>query len=202
MYNVKEMKQKIIDAVEVANNEVRAQFESAFNTIYCDNIVPSEFEKELKIKIHKMKRPEDINIIHATAGFYIIFTDLDIGNNNCTLKHTGITHAIYRGECDKVKRRIQSHLFNKQYKFEYKLRESVYHAKSENKGKDFHEQYWPACLKIGNGESGLNIHEDFKGHNWYVLVHNMRGSSQAVRIQAELAFDNVFGKPLASREKT
>lgn len=30
----------------------------------------------------------------------------------------------------------------------------------------------------------------------------MIGSSQEVRIQAELAFDELFGKPLASRENT
>ncbi|WP_305812161.1 hypothetical protein [Photobacterium leiognathi] len=202
MYNVEEMKQTILDAAKVANDKVRGQFESAFKAIYRDNAVPREIEKELKIKLHKIEKPEDINYVHATAGFYIILTDLDIGNNKCTLRHDDTMVAIYRGECNKVKRRVQSHLFNKQYKAEYKQRESIYCAKIEHGGKDFHEQYWPACLKIGNGESGLNIDEDFKENNWYVLVHNMRKSSQAVRVQAELAFDNVFGKPLASRDKT
>ncbi|EJH2591706.1 hypothetical protein NDL33_004506 [Vibrio parahaemolyticus] len=202
MYNVKLMKQKILEAVKVANNEVREEFESAFLKIYQENKVPKSFPENLKISINKVESPKDINKIHATAGFYIIFTDLNIGSNKCALKYSDTLTAIYRGECDKVKRRVQSHLFNKKYKSEYQERKSVYLGKAENKGKEFYEQYWPACLKIGNGESGLNIHEDYHENNWYVLVHNMRGSSQEVRVQAELAFDNIFGKPLASREKT
>ncbi|MCG9703288.1 hypothetical protein L1D19_24865 [Vibrio natriegens] len=196
------MKQKILDAVKVANDEVRQEFESVFSAIYREKKVPNEFPKELKITLQKVESPEDIDKIHATAGFYVIFTNLVVGENKCSLKHIENTTAIYRGECDKVKRRVQSHLFNKQYKIEYQQRESVYLSNPEKKGKDFYEQYWPACLKIGNGESGLNIHEDYRENDWYVLVHSMRGSSQEVRVQAELAFDNVFGKPLASREKT
>ncbi|UQA51006.1 hypothetical protein [Vibrio sp. ED002] len=202
MYNVIEMKQKILDAVKVANNEVRGEFESVFSNIYKENKVPNDLPKELKISINKLETPKDLDKIHATEGFYIIFTDLNVGDNNCALKHLDSIFAIYRGECGKVKRRIQSHLFNKHYKSDYEKRKSVYLEKPENSGKDFHEQYWPACLKIGNGESGLNIHEDYHENNWYVLVHNMRESSQEVRVQAELAFDNVFGKPIASREKT
>lgn len=202
MYDVGEMKKVIDDALQVANEKVRSQFETAFRKIYVGNKVPDIFSKNLKISKYELKTIKDLESVLAGSGFYIIFTDLDIGKNDCTLSLAPNLVAIYRGECNTVKKRVQSHLFNNDYRTCFDRRKADYLAKLQNSGKLFHEQLWPASLKIGNGESGINIDQQFTENKWYVVVHNMIGSSQKVRIQAERAFDAVFERPVASREKT
>ena len=202
MYDVKEMKARIDNASSVAKLEVREIFKNELQKIYSDNEIPDSFSKDLKISISKLSKPVDIKNILSGAGFYIIVTDLKIPDNKCKLTFRKELKAIYRGECGTVKRRIQSHLFNDSYKADYEQRKSDYMANPDYAGKDFYEQYWPACLKIGNGTDGLNIDKDYGNNEWYVLVHNMIGSSREVRVQAELAFDDAFNKPAASRENT
>ena len=202
MYDVKEMKDRINKAAAVAEKEVRDTFINEFKSIYADNKIPDSFDKGLKISISKLNKPVDLKPILGGAGFYIIVTDLEIPGNECVLTFGENLKAIYRGECGTVKKRIQSHLFNDNYKEEYGQRKTDYTANPINAGKDFYEQFWPACLKIGDGTNGLNIDKDYIKNDWYVVVHNMIGSSQQVRVQAELAFDAAFFKPIASREST
>jgi hypothetical protein len=92
-------------------------------------------------------------------------------------------------------------LFNTRYKEDYEKRKTNYQKSEKGKGKEFYEQFWPACIKIKAGVNGIDIdHEEYKNSDWLVIVHNMKGSSQGVRQQAELAFDEVFGKPAACRD--
>ncbi len=178
MYDVKEMKSCIENAAAVAEEEVRNIFIEEFKSIYTGNKIPDNFDKDLKISISKLRNPVDIKKILGGAGFYIIVTDLEIPDNECVLTFGEKLRAIYRGECGTVKKRIQSHLFNDDYKAEYEQRKTDYTAKPTNAGKDFYEQFWPACLKIGDGTNGLNIDKDYTNNDWYVVVHNMIGSSQ------------------------
>ncbi|MDF4972560.1 hypothetical protein P3748_05105 [Vibrio parahaemolyticus] len=201
MYNVKLMKQEISQAVELANLKVRNEFKTAFKEIYQDSVVPYEFPKVLKIKLHKLTKATDLDNVLSGEGFYIILTDLELEGNVCTLTYSNGFKAIYRGECRTTRKRLQSHLFNKCYKSQYEERKRNYLNKDKKAGKEFYEPFWSACLKVGS-ENGLDINELVDESNWIVIVHNMIGSSQEVRVQAELAFDEVFGKPIASREKT
>ncbi|WP_367351891.1 hypothetical protein [Achromobacter animicus] len=50
-------------------------------------------------------------------------------------------------------------------------------------------------------DNGINVTDPpYNGYRWRVLVHTMPKSSMFMRMQAELAFDQVFGRPLASKE--
>jgi hypothetical protein len=195
------MRTEIEDAVSVAQQRVRAQFRSAFEAIYRDSAVPKSFPTVgPSISIETLVVPDDLGAIWATAGFYIIFSSYPVPGNECRLTYSGL-RAIYRGECYTVRRRVQSHLFNQKYKDEYEQRERAYTNKSQNLGRDYYEPYWPACLKVQPGVNGINIdREPYNTYEWKVIVHEMKGSSQEVRQQAELAFDEVFGRPAASRE--
>jgi hypothetical protein len=52
-----------------------------------------------------------------------------------------------------------------------------------------------------DGNDGINIGDArYSQFRWRVLVHKMKKSSKTMREQAELAFDDVFQRPLASRE--
>ncbi|MCX5903349.1 MAG: hypothetical protein NTV89_07725 [Proteobacteria bacterium] len=201
MYDVRQMRSEIEDAVLIARQKIRDQFKSAFKTIYRNKVVPQAFPTiSPSIFIEPLVSPKDLDAIPTCAGFYIILSTFRIPNNECRLTCSGL-RAIYRGECYTVRRRIMSHLFNQRYKDEYKKRKQAYISKSQNAGRDFYEQYWPACLKIHPGINGINIDsEPYCTYTWRVIVHEMTGSSREVRQQAELAFDDVFGKPTASRE--
>ena len=196
------MKSMIEDAVSIAELEVKNKFIGTFKRMYSENQVPEKFDEELKISIISLKKPKDIENIISGAGFYVILTDFNINDNQCCLTKTKYIKAIYRGECSTVKKRIQSHLFNSKYKESYEERKRKYLDKQKNKGKEYYEPFWPACLKLGNGSNGIDIDKEYKNNDWYVVVHGMKGSSQEVRVQAELAFDDVFNKPVASRENT
>ena len=146
-------------------------------------------------------RAADLREVYSGAGFYVILTDRAVDGNACRLG-SGALRAIYRGECGTVRRRIQSHLFNSLYNSDYDQRSSRYSSDPKNVGRSFYEPHWPHCLKLDpGGPSGINIdqapHSNF---SWLVLVHRMSGSSQRVRQLAELAFDDAFGHPSASRD--
>ena len=197
------MKAHIEDAVSIAEKKVRDEFFNEFNNIYTGNVILNEFDTKLKILTTKLEKPDDINGILSGAGFYLIVTDYEVSDNKCKLVFGDDLKAIYRGECVTAKKRVQSHLFNSIYKKEYEQRKRSYMAKPCNEGKEFYEQFWPACLKLGNGTNGIDINEEpYSENKWYIVVHNMIGSSQQVRVQAELAFDDAFNKPAASRENT
>jgi hypothetical protein len=52
-----------------------------------------------------------------------------------------------------------------------------------------------------DGNNGINIDKHpSSGFRWRVALHKMPDSTKLIREQAEVAFDQVFGRPLGSRE--
>lgn len=202
MYDVSLMKSELLNAIAVTERRVRAQFSEAFVSIYADSVVPDRFPSGCPpIDRLVLARAADLREVYSGAGFYVILTDRAVDGNACRLG-SGALRAIYRGECGTVRRRIQSHLFNSLYNSDYDQRSSRYSSDPKNVGRSFYEPHWPHCLKLDpGGPSGINIdqapHSNF---SWLVLVHRMSGSSQRVRQLAELAFDDAFGHPSASRD--
>ena len=203
MYDVISMKATLDEAFARAESDVRNKFSDAIKSIYANNKVPNETTfGRITIAKHKLKTHTDLNNIIGSAGFYIILSDYAVEGNTCSLVANNSLRAIYRGECSTTRKRIQSHLFNTRYKKDYEKRKANYKNSEKGKGKEFYEQPWPACIKIKRGVNGIDIDsEEYKKSDWLVIVHNMKGSSQEVRQQAEMAFDAVFGKPAACRDK-
>jgi hypothetical protein len=201
MYDVEKMRRDLEIALAEVYRPIRDEFAQAFRDIYRGAVVPDEFDSSCAgIMKHTLTRSQDLSQLTTGAGFYLILSTFPIPNNGCTLTSSGL-RAIYRGECATVQRRIQSHLFNRQYIAQYEQRRAAYERKPENSGRTFYEQYWPACLSLEKDVSGINIDsEPYSAHAWLVIVHPMRGSTQEIRKQAEVAFDDVFGRPAASRE--
>jgi hypothetical protein len=168
-----------IDALSRLENEyllkVRRHFADFFRS--------HNYEKEhQKIALYLVANFEDAKKIYAGCGVYVVLTDLHVGENPCEFVLNGM-RAIYRGHCTTVKSRIWSHLFNERYLTHY------------NGGVRY-----DVCMKIG-GDNGINVDsEPYCNARWAVLVHKSTDSSVAMRVQAEKAFDEVFGRPVASRE--
>ncbi|MBU2227717.1 MAG: hypothetical protein KJ936_08660 [Proteobacteria bacterium] len=75
----------------------------------------------------------------------------------------------------------------------------TFYGSVKDDGKKFQEVLWSAFLKLGDGNNGIDIDDaQYNSFKWFVVVHDMKESSREVRQQAEHAFDNVFGKPVAS----
>lgn len=125
----------------------------------------------------------DIERLYYGPGLYVIFTDYQRDSNRCTLESDGLK-AIYRGHCYTMKKRLLSHLLNDHYRANLPERGVRYDV----------------CMKLDEA-NGINITEPpYSEHRWRVVVHKMPDSSKLIREQAELAFDQVFGRPLGSRE--
>lgn len=121
--------------------------------------------------------------LYYSTGLYLILTDYQKEQNSCSLVVDGLK-AIYRGHCYTVKSRIKSHLFNDHYR-----------SKLPERGVRY-----DVCMKL-DGNNGININaKPYSDYRWRVIVHKMKGSSKMMREQAELAFDETFGRPLGSRE--
>jgi hypothetical protein len=125
----------------------------------------------------------DIERLHYGPGLYVIFTDYQRDMNPCTLESGGLK-AIYRGHCYTMKKRLFSHLLNDHYRATLPERGFRYDV----------------CMKLDEA-NGINIDQQpYCEYRWRVVVYKMPGSSKLIREQAELAFDQVFGRPLGSRE--
>jgi len=154
----------------------------------------SKYFKEIKYTLPNksfqtvaVSTPSDFEKILKGSGFYIIFTDFKIEEQNKCVLEIDSLKAIYRGHGSKVCKRLQSHLINK-----------IYRSKRKSSDPDY-----SVCLKIKKDgtKGGININsEPYKSSKWKVVVHKMTNSSKEIREQAEFAFDEVFGKPVCSRE--
>lgn len=136
----------------------------------------------------------NVEKLHSGPGFYVILTDYKYGENDCTLIINGGFKAIYRGHCSNLRRRVESHLFNKQYNEEYSKR------KTEKKGtsKKFSEVPFNACMKI-DAEDGINIDENtYSQYEWLVFQIKMPKSSRLTRELAEHTFDELYKTPLGN----
>ncbi|MDM0076921.1 hypothetical protein QTH90_21105 [Variovorax sp. J2P1-59] len=202
MYDVVKMKHDLNHATQVVGNRIKDDFKAAFRRIYEGERVPEASSVNIgsPLKRHEITSDSDIDKIVSSEGFYILLTNYPVQENTCRL-HTPDLRAVYRGECTKTRQRVMSHLSNSRYHSTYHERADAYRLK--NPGKQYHEDYWPHCLKLEpGGASGINVNQEpYSGYQWLVLVHPMRGSSRPVRQLAEEAFDELFNKPAASREK-
>lgn len=125
----------------------------------------------------------DAEALYYGTGLYVIMSDYQFEANKCSLI-IGDLKAIYRGHCYTVKARIKSHLFNDHYRSNLPARGVRYDV----------------CMKLDD-KNGINISgQPYSNYRWCIVVHKMKGSSKMVREQAEHAFDEVFGRPLGSKE--
>lgn len=137
------------------------------------------------IQILKVRNEEDLNNILYGEGFYIILTNQEFNENKCTFEFEN-QKAIYRGHSYFTKKRLLSHLANKTY---LKVRTN-------------NDPLYKVCLKVEDGVNGINIdQEPYKNWQWTVIVHKMKNSSKTIREQAEVAFDELYGRPCKSKEK-
>jgi len=135
-----------------------------------------------KNSLEKLKVPKE-------PGFYIIFSNIELENNNCTAVFDDIDtiKAIYRGEADNVHLRLKSHLFNEHYKEDFEKDE-----KESN--------FYSTTLKIDGSKVNIDK-KPFDEHEWYVFYIAAPKSNQNVRNMYEASFDQVFGKPKCSNER-
>jgi len=133
----------------------------------------------------------DLKNIWAGKGFYLILGDYLPPwerSNPCTLSIEKLP-VIYRGQADKVKERLRSHLDNRQYRAEKNARG---------------QSPWERCLKldeIQGNKGGINIEDaPFSSAKWAVLVLPMPKSTSNMRELVEWAFDRSFNRPVASNE--
>lgn len=151
---------------------------------FADFFASHDYAKDTKSIVScNVKTLADIESSYYGTGFYLIITDYQTAENKCSFEIDGLK-AIYRGHCYTVKSRLKSHLMNDHYRSllpETGVRYDV-------------------CMKLDD-KNGINIsappYNDFR---WRVIVHKMKGSSKMIREQAEHAFDQVFGRPLGSKE--
>ncbi|MFJ7825469.1 hypothetical protein [Psychrobacillus sp. NPDC096623] len=136
----------------------------------------------------------DLNKIPNQPGFYLIFTDYKNGFkdiNSCTaiLNNNPNARVIYRGESYNARTRLESHLFNDTY--HRNLKSAV--NRNDN---------YKVCIKLSENENvNLDSPSRVTEASWYVAYHGMRKSNRTIREMAEEAFDDVFGKPIFSRDK-
>ncbi|MDQ0871350.1 hypothetical protein QFZ77_000009 [Paenibacillus sp. V4I3] len=139
------------------------------------------------VEISKIQSIADLKKIPRKPRFYIIFSNYTLRENKCTcfLNDSNKNYpAIYRGQGYNVRERIKSHLFNKKYNGSFTI-----------------------CLDL-DGEKGINIDTDARnnGYSWFIAFHGMTttngNTEEFIRIQAEIAFDNYFTKPVGSKDIT
>jgi hypothetical protein len=164
--------------------------------------VPGVFDSSTPLVTQTaIKSITDLKAVEGKAGFYVILSSYDVEGNSCALQ-SGNLRAIYRGECSTVRQRVMSHLFHSAYKAAHAASAKAYEENQKNTGKSYYKAFWPHCLKLeAGGRSGIDVDQaPHSSHEWMVVVHRMKGSSQEVRQFAESAFDDAFGHPAASRD--
>ena len=151
---------------------------------FADFFSAHDYTKDTKAVVSKSIRTLlDAEATYSGTGLYVIMSDYQFDQNRSGLIVDGLK-AIYRGHCYTVKSRLKSHLFNDHYRSTLPERGVRYDV----------------CMKLDE-KNGINVGDHpYSGYRWKVVVHKMKGSSKMMREQAERAFDDVFGRPLGSRE--
>lgn len=196
-YSIPGMEDALENATSVVLGEIKHQFHSYLENLNSSGLTFEALSKNSQVAVCNVSDHKSLSAIYSLQGFYIICTDHNIQGNKCNFILEDKYTAIYRGECSSVRRRVESHIFNSIYR-------NLYETRKNNKlsqGGKFSEPYYGACMKVDPSISGINIDEaPYCQSNWSVVVLKMPYSSSIVRKQAELAFDYLFGKPVASRE--
>ena len=196
-YDIGAMKASLHDAQVEALRNIRGQFSQFLRQLSDGEMTTASLSSNRLVDSRNLNVYEDLSAVYGSPGLYIICTSFPMEDNKCTFRLQDGLRAIYRGECATVMRRLESHLFNERYRNGYDNRK----VKKLGTGGKFSEPYYGACIKIAPSVSGINIDQgEYANHSWAVVVLKMFGSSSALRKQAELAFDDLFGKPAASRE--
>lgn len=186
---VKKAKQYETELLYETAIKIKGLFTTFFNSFDYNNLNASSNG----VSLYKIINFPDLDQLYTGAGFYVIVTNCKFSENQCTLLLKGKYKAIYRGHSASLRRRIESHLFNKAYSDGYEKRK---------KEKGYSEMPFTACMKIENGINGINVDElPYSDFTWYVIQHKMPGSSEPIRKQAEAAFDAIFNKPFANRDR-
>ena len=143
-------------------------------------------------KFVRIRSLASFDAIGRTSGLYMIASDFvpDLNRSEgCSLRIDDLS-VIYRGQAHNVRERVRSHLDNTRYK-----------QLKEKKKQDI----WTRCLKLDRspGNGGIDFDTDpYLGYRWVVLVLPLQNSRTEFRNYAEWGFDEVFGKPIASNEKS
>lgn len=166
---------KYTSLLEKTSNIIREDLEKYFEN-------HNYSQPDNNVQIIEVYEEKDLEKIIYGNGFYIILTNENFPNNECSLEYKDLK-AIYRGHSYFTKKRILSHLSNENYKSRRKNNEPNYKV----------------CLKIESKINGININQKpYDQWKWAVIVHKMQNSSKSIREQTEKAFDNVFNKPCKS----
>lgn len=177
MINIEEMR-KDIEILE-------RKFQKKFVEYFKSDKFPKGFNSKLEsgIRISEIKNHDDLKKLYYGVGFYIIATDCKYSKNQCELIYEKAYKVIYRGHCTRIKKRVESHLFNDEYKL-------------NRDGTSYN-----VCIKVEPNVSGINIDSpSYKKFDWFVIQIALPQSNKMIREQAEVAFDCLYQKPLASRE--
>lgn len=169
--------------LEQARQTIRARFVEFFSQAdYLDTLEKGSVRiKGSEIKAIRITEVDDLENLLYGHGFYVIVTNFPLVGNECTYSlGEGLT-AIYRGQGERLKLRIESHLFHS------------YHLEQR---KDEQKKY-EVSLSLDDRHVDID-QRPFRRYTWVVVQHPMTDASQVVREQMELAFDEVFTKPAAS----
>ncbi|MBW8241870.1 hypothetical protein K1F50_03590 [Muricauda oceani] len=145
------------------------------------------YKKSNDFQVLQIRDETDLDKLWYNSGFYLILTDYQVnGIDSCSLEYSNYK-VIYRGHSYFTKKRVISHLANDTYN-------------SSHSGKGVH---YGVCLKMDNsGRNGININQEpYNSWGWMVIVFKMKDSDKLIREQAEVAFDEVFGRPCRSMER-
>ncbi|WDV09208.1 hypothetical protein [Lysinibacillus irui] len=147
------------------------------------------------IRTFKITDIKSLDKVPSQPGFYIIFSDINHENNDCTAIFSDLPEktikAIYRGEGYNVRLRLKSHLFNDLYAEDFKKS-----GLELNKDSNFYRN----TLSINGAKVNISL-KPFKEFEWYVVYIAAPKSNQNVRDMYEDSFDQVFGKPKYSKDK-
>lgn len=146
------------------------------------------------IHTFKITDAKSLDKVPSQPGFYIIFSDINHENNDCTAIFSDMPEkqikAIYRGEGYNVQLRLKSHLFNDLYAEDF-MKSGLELNKDSN--------FYKITLSIDGTKVNISL-EPFKEFEWYVVYIAAPSSNQNVRNMYEDSFDQIFGQPLYSND--
>ncbi|MDC4251940.1 hypothetical protein M3X99_13070 [Clostridium perfringens] len=138
------------------------------------------------VSLIKIDKHSDLDKLIYGVGFYIILTNYRYKENECNFEVSPEgkkVKAIYRGHCNRLRKRVESHLFNTKY----------------NINKD--NTNFECCMKVIEGQQGIDRDDKvYKNYIFYVIQHKMRNSNISQRECMEYAFDEKFNKPYACKD--
>ncbi len=145
-------------------------------------------DRSKNIKTVKITDIASLDEVPSQAGFYIIFSDIKYQENDCRAIFNDepvepdepTIKAIYRGEANKVRVRLKSHLFNECYK--------EYFEESEKES-----NFYSTTLTIDGSKVNLDK-KQYNQYEWYVVYIAAPKSNRNVRNMYEDSFDQFIWK--------